>query len=157
MSQLQGVSEKIGEREFEVFPMRPKKARAHILRLNQIVLPLIGRLKESASDDPKGEEAPVPWGALAEMLVEKADPDYIEKLMDDLAEVTICAPGGPLHKAYDVIFAGHPGHQVAWFQHAFKVQFENFIEESGLGSNLGALSATMASGSQSTSTGGDTA
>lgn len=131
MSQLEGTSEVIDGKTFEVYKLPPKISKRCLIRVLNMLGPAGPEIAKAIDqvDDAKPLEGQISkFGGALGALMQHADADILESVEAELAKVTTVDGVGLTKGAkYEEVFANDIGLSFKWMFFAMKVQWGNLF------------------------------
>ena len=151
MSQLDAKRKTIDGVEYEVRMLSATRATKLLVKLGKMLGPAFVEIAKGEGGLDREIDGALFAGAVSALFA-SADPDEVDAILKELAEVTL-ADGKGLRPIYDIHFAGKIGRLMKWAAFALQVQYEDFF--GALGSVLAeaGLSSAMESPFPKASTG----
>jgi len=151
MSQLDAKRKTIDGVEYEVRMLSATRATKLLVKLGKMLGPAFAEIARGEGGLDREIDGALFAGAVSALFA-SADPDEVDAILKELAEVTL-ADGKGLRPIYDIHFAGKIGRLMRWAAFALQVQYEDFF--GALGSVLAeaGLSSAMESPFPKASTG----
>lgn len=145
MSQLDAHRKRIDGVEYEVRMLPATRATKLLVKLGKMLGPAFAAIARGEGGIDREIDGALFAGAVSALFA-SADPDEVDAILKELAEVTL-ADGKGLRPIYDIHFAGKIGRLMKWAAFALQVQYEDFfgalgsvLAEAGLSSAMESLS-----------------
>lgn len=136
MSQQEAHTTTLGDHNYEMFMLPPRKSSRLLTRVAKMVFPALGPLADAfaaespeklkqlqkISKDDLNELVGDFFGRIGNALSEHVDPDLLDEIYMTLAEVCH-VEGRPLKKEFDIHFMGDLGRMYKWAAWGMQVQW----------------------------------
>ena len=151
MSQLDAKKQMIDGVEYEVRMLSATRGTKLLVKLGRMLGPAFAELARGEGGIDREIDGALFAGTVSALFA-SADPDEVDAILKELAEVTL-ADGKGLRPIYDIHFALKIGRLMKWAAFALQVQYEDFfgalagvLSEAGLASAMGSLSPKGSTG-----------